>query len=112
MQPDPDASLVGFDPDREHSIACVLDETLKRSGQSDLTNGDGLQMNALAARQCGGRVLGVTRFADRGGTRTHQCQLSREESVLPLPPTRVEVQAKSVADSQYRAMLGLKSWQM
>ena len=40
--------LCRVDPDREHSIACVLDETLKRSGQSGLTIWDGLQMNAFA----------------------------------------------------------------
>ena len=44
------------------------------------------------------------RFLKLFGWRLRQVQASREEGVLPLPP-RVEVQAKSTADSQHRAML-------
>jgi hypothetical protein len=52
VQPDPDASLSGYSRS-EYSIACVRDETLKRSSQSDITNGDGLQMNADVRGVCG-----------------------------------------------------------
>ena len=47
VQPDPDASLSGCSRS-EYSIARVRDETLKRHSQSDLTNGDGLQIYAIA----------------------------------------------------------------
>ena len=47
VQPGPDASLSGYSRSGR-SIAFGLDETLKRSSQSDVTNGDGLQIYAIA----------------------------------------------------------------
>ena len=43
----------------------MLDETLKRSGQSDLTNWDDLQMNVFAVPQSGGGAP-VARSVNRG----------------------------------------------